>query len=158
MSRSLKVRGAREELKAYGYAEGEGGIYYRPSSPNTEAWKETEDGWICFAPATAAMGQVEGAPAPAGPWGRAHDVLPGWVQVPYQLGEGFRVERTPEGEFVGGVSGLHPAKHPDCFDWFYPDEVVAERYAVANAAAAGKRVKRVENEDGSFSYEDDPED
>ena len=128
---------AREALTSYGYTlDDASGFYYRG---DTEAWKPEGDGWICVRPAGGRSYAGPGIedPAQGAPWGRAIDGVPGWVQVPFGLTERFQ-----------NVGGLHPATHPECFEWVWPEARVLEIYQYAHAGEGDN--PWVRQEDGTL--------
>ena len=104
---------AKEALEKYGYRLVDG-VYVRflGEAPDltTERWKPVEGGFECYKTATPGFGGVV--------WGR--DVGGGLAQVPW----------TPT-EHYAGVGGLHPAVQLECFEWVWPEEVVAFQYQYA---------------------------
>lgn len=133
----FEPKSAIEELEAYGYVrDADADIWHKPGAL-TEMWgPRAEGGWFCLRPADQPVAQAVGGADPAGgaPWGILSDVGAGWMQVPYGL--------LPK---WAGVSGLHPATHTECFEWGWPDAVVAERYAVARAQnIEGRQIVRDE--------------
>lgn len=126
-----------DALEAYGYVLGDE-VWSKPTAA-TQAWSRTEDGsaWHRFDPARPAAGVVFGVVDPSGgqPWGQpAMTVegtpIPGWVLTPYkQLGGPW-----------AGVSGLHPAVHPEAFGWEWPDREVYEIYAYNHFNGPWKRL------------------
>lgn len=113
---------AKEALEGYGYILDEAsGFYFRG---DTEAWKPVDGGWLCVRPVRgsqkfSAPGVAD--PSNGQPWGREIAEVPGWLQVPDGLADRWRE-----------VGGLHPATHPECFEWIWPDERVAEIYEFAS--------------------------
>lgn len=139
MSHSLN---AAEALVAYGYLkDGDSGIYTRG---NTQAWRETPDGWERFDPPGGRSFTAPGVedPAAGAPWGVLVPEV-GWYRVPYKLMPKWAT-----------VSGLHPATHPECFDWLWPEQEVAEQYTLALAANGpeGNQFIRI---DGVLAHKDD---
>lgn len=111
----------KQLLEEYGYAEHASpiGLFSYPRKRTTN-WQRQDNGtWLRFDPVTTPVGSAVGVDNPAGgaAWGRA-TADPTWVQTPYR--------QLPK---FDGVSGLHPATHPECFDWQWPDEQVAFIYA-----------------------------
>ena len=125
---------AEEVLLEYGFAQ-EGDVFYKPTS-NTETWVKVPGGWLCLAP-----GGVTPIAVGAEPWGRPYGET-GRLQVPYRQTAKFE-----------GVSGLHPATHPEAFEWVWPEERVHEIHAYAytaegDKAAYGRKVRK--NEAGEY--------
>lgn len=142
MSRSPSS--AEAALVAYGYAKDEAsGMFTRG---DTQAWRKTDEGWERFDPPSLKKPiRAEGVddPADGASWGLPTEV--GWVRVPYKLGERWR-----------NISGAHPATHPECFEWLWPEEEVAELYLLAKAANTpeGNPFVRI---DGVLVHKDDIE-
>jgi len=104
-------------LTKYGYVEGKDGIYRRGAT--THAWRKVDGGWERLDPPTGFLTfSLEGGSEPR-IWGK-FDPETGWYLVPYRLTDEFSM-----------ASGLHPAQHPGCFIWVWPDEVVAGIYELA---------------------------
>lgn len=139
---AAKIQSAEDELKGYGYTEGVDGLLVRG---NGEAWKREGDGFVQFRPMTQDVVPAIGVADPSGgqPWGIPAPGVPGWMQVPYEPLEKWRT-----------VSGIHPMTHPECFQWLWPEDVVAEKYHYAYREG-GKAWKRIEHEDGSTSIVED---
>ena len=103
---------AIEALESYGYRLIETTYIRYPgggSVPDltTERWEETTGGWHCYKVPTLGFGSTA--------WGRY--VRPDLVQVPWR--------QSAHNE---GVSGQHPARQPEAFEWVWPDEVVTLIY------------------------------
>jgi len=117
----------REALLAYGYARDDAtGLYKSKNSQvRTQVWRFVEGmGWERFDPIENALPLValeEGAEML--PFGIPTDSaeLPGYVRVPF----------GPTARFAN-VGGLHPMTHEDCYEWYWPENVVKEIYAFAN--------------------------
>lgn len=137
-SKAPEEMNATEALVAYGFVEKDE-VFVPASGRLSQCWKRTEGGWIRLDPPTPAMGPIEGSadPANGAPWGRP---VPGtvWMQVPWKQ----------KGGVWDGVSGLHPLTHQECFEWIWPEEVVAEMYAFAHTTMFGKRYRR--DDDGKL--------
>lgn len=126
---------AEQAMRDYGYTE-VNGMFVRGS---TQAWQRAEEGgWHRFDPPTTLVSapfSAEGAADPSGgqPWGV---IVPevGWLQVPYRLTERFR-----------NVGGLHPATHPECFEWVWPEEQVAEMYEFASKPGEDNPFVRIDD-------------
>lgn len=129
---------ARQALEAYGFVN-DNGTYYKPTNPESQRWQSVSGGWRMLEVPTAALGAVDAAnaaeraeaQAAAGPWGRPY-LNTGFIEVPY---------RQKDGEWAD-VSGLHPAKHPQAFEWAWPEEKVAEIYAFGHTSDYGKPMRR----------------
>lgn len=136
MPKSVHDMTAREALLAYGFRRDDDGFYRhaRQGAP-TQVWRFVDNkGWERFDP-EAGAGLVVGAPV----WGVKDDEAPeGYVKVPYQQTERFK-----------DASGLHPATHPECFDWIWPEFVVKETYAYAAVSEEGNTFKK-NPENGQF--------
>lgn len=113
---------AREALVAYGYVrDDETGVYMHRSPVPTNAWRFVENrGWERYDFAAQALPIQAFDGEEILPYGTPAEDLPGWVKVPYQQNEQFR-----------HVGGLHPATHPECYEWIWPEQVVKEIYAYA---------------------------
>lgn len=116
-----------EALLAYGFqAQGDRGLYAHPTAPTDQMWVKADGGWIRLDKAAGVQprGQAEGMadPAAGAPWGRPWQLAPesGLIEVPHRVSDRWQ-----------NVSGLHPLTHGECFDWVWPDSVVAELYAYA---------------------------
>jgi len=138
-TQTLAIPSAEAALVAYGHRE-ENGMFIRGQK---EAWQRNPNGagWLRFDPPTVATpftGPGIADPAPGQPWGVVIPEL-GWAQVPYKPAEKW-----------SAVSGLHPAVHPECFDFVWPEEIVAEMYALAQAAAVDGENRYARQDDGSL--------
>jgi hypothetical protein len=144
-------------LHQYGYVEATPGTFTSPRRPSNEHWQRVDGGWLCYGVA-APIGQGK-------PWGvavcatcgaridehpadqSAHFFTPAErLLVPYTVAPKFQ-----------GVSGLHPATHPECFDFVWPDARVHEIYAHVRYDAERDQIvndwRKVTAEDGATSYE-----
>jgi len=134
---------ARAELLAYGFTEQEGsGLFVKITSGRlipTQAWQPYEDGWICLQLPTAPSGTPEGGADPSGgmAWGRPIVGSP-YIQVPFGQTEPFKE-----------IGGLHPAIHPECFVWVWPDADVEFMYKYAPKDGEGNPWRKVVHEDGT---------
>lgn len=118
---------AAELLIEYGYIEVAPGMF-QPARPSSERWEATTGGWYCY---TAISGGVMGG----APWGqKVSDAL---MKVPYKQSEVF-----------ANASGLHPATHPECFDWVWPEARIVEIYAHAPKNNEGNKYHK--SEDGTL--------
>lgn len=106
---------AAELLNDYGYTEVQAGLFV-PARPSSERWEKVTGGWQCYAAPAPTIGGGE-------PWGRP--LAGGLLQVPY----------TQSGTYAA-VGGLHPARHPEAFEWVWPEERLVEIYA--HVAVPGK--------------------
>ena len=97
-----------QALAEYGYVTGEDGVMYSPGRRNSQRWKLVEDGMLRF---DMEQGQM--------------------IPVPYKLKDEFKGHTDDQGRYFPGVSGLDFRKNPNCFDWVWPEPVVANIYAVA---------------------------
>lgn len=110
-----------EALRDYGYAESDG-MFIRKGTNPTQAWSRDpdSDGWFRYDPpalaGTAFSGDSIADPSGGAQWGIPVDGT-FWVRAPYRQSARFAT-----------ASGLHPLTHPECFDWVWPDYVVAELY------------------------------
>lgn len=113
------TKSAVQALIDYGYTETDG-LFQRGL---TDAWRREGDGFLMLRPAAPTVGSAEGVanPAAGAAWGMPVEGVPGWVQVPYRQSDRFAT-----------ASGLHPLTHPECFEWVWPGDVVAERYEFAS--------------------------
>jgi len=125
-----------EALGKYGHTQARDGLWTKARS---QAWLAVDGGFNRFDPPSAPMGGFGDDPSGGAPWGVLADGRSGWVMVPY---------RQKAGEWAN-VSGLHPATHPACFEWVWPDEVVAEMYQFASKAGGENQYTR--QEDGSLA-------
>lgn len=126
---------AGEALEAYGFKV-EGDVYYKDTA-DTQTWERVTGGFRRLE--RPAAGIVIGAPA----WGRPVENT-GLIEVPYRQAAKFE-----------GVSGLHPATHPEAFEWIWPEEAVAEIYAYGYTPDYGRRWKR--NADGELVQDRSPQ-
>lgn len=126
---------AEEALEAYGFRQ-DGNVWAKDL--NTQVWVKQEGGGFRCLEAPR-PGLVIGAE----PWGRPSDEFPGLIEVPY----------TQAGIWKD-VSGLHPAIHPECFEWTWPDERVAEIHAYGYTPEYGHRWKR--NDEGELVRDRSP--
>lgn len=138
-----ELKTAEDALHEYGFERGGDGnnIFFKPTS-NTESWIKVEGGYHCLAP-VGTTSPVIGAE----PWGRPYGDS-GRLQVPYTQTDKY-----------AGVSGLHPATHPEAFEWVWPEERVREIHAYAytaegDKAAYGRRWKR--NDQGELVQDRSP--
>lgn len=126
-------------LKDYGYVElgdgllsVKGELLYIPARTSSERWEKTDGGWHCYGIAARPFGGGE-------PWGRpmGGDL----VQVPYTQTEAF-----------ANVSGLHPARNPEAFEWVWPEERLVEIYEHATPLGADSQAWRKEETEDGHKY------
>ena len=121
---------AAELLVKYGYTEVASNLFV-PARSSSERWEKVQDGWNCYALPTPSLGGGE-------PWGQ--DMGTGFVRVPFCQSVAYV-----------GVSGLNPARNPECFNWLWPEERLVEIYEHAVMGAENPWRKL---DDGSFVRED----
>jgi len=118
---------AKEQLLEYGYQQA--GDDFVPARASSERWRSVPGGFECYAMPTLTFGGGK-------PWGLPQDG--GFVKVPYRQSERF-----------ANASGLHPATHPECFEWVWPEERLVEIYA--HAPKDGKANPYLRQADGIFA-------
>lgn len=123
---------AAELLVDYGYTEMEvdGRKVYTPARPSSERWEAVDGGFHCYGLPAAGFGGGK-------PWGRV--LSPVLMQIPFK-----------QSELFANASGLHPADHPDAFEWVWPSERVEQiyRYAPREGANSPQYVKVTDEKTG----------